>query len=665
MSVAYRADIDGLRAVAVLSVLIFHMFPTALPSGFIGVDIFFVISGYLISKIILKELDEGKFSFKYFWVKRVVRIFPSLLVVLASSALLGWFFLLPIEFVSLGKHIFVGAVFASNILLFQEVGYFDTSAELKPLLHLWSLGIEEQFYIIWPILLYTGWRYFSRHLTLIIGLLITASLVAAELRVRVAPEETFFLLHTRMWELLLGAFLAQKSFTSILNPKLSSILSVAGTLLIIFGLFFLGQGERFPGVSAILPALGATLLIAAGPGGVINKRFLSCSLLVKIGLISYPLYLWHWPLVSILKNIYGVHGVPDSYVVGAGLLSFLLAGLTYKVIEQPIKTLSINSKLSRSYLLSCCMAGVAVFGFLMHKKKVQPLASGELYQKVSYSKQDWGFPGSLRPEVSEDGIRYWRFGVEAPEIMVMGDSNAEMYLPRIEKLVAEKKISQNIIFVTHGGCPPIPNVRDKRPATASCPRYTEFGYKVSSQDSIKKVFIIANWALYLGKKSNYFIQALNQSLILNEGGAGQRKAFKQLEEMVQMLKSLNKSVYILSNIPQSRLLTPGALIRRSLFSFTPIRSAPPVAIPRSQVESTTLPTTKELNTISQRAGIKVINPFDFLCEDRLCSGVDKVGTIIFRDSNHIRASFARENLLFLDEALRDSDDKRQRMPINK
>jgi peptidoglycan/LPS O-acetylase OafA/YrhL len=204
---SYRPDIDGLRALAVLSVVCFHAWPEALRGGFVGVDVFFVISGYLISRIIIEALECGTFNFAGFYSRRILRIFPSFIVVLVACYAFAWFVLLPDEFELLGKHVAAGAGFISNIVLWSESGYFDVASELKPLLHLWSLGIEEQFYIFWPILLYVAWRLRVDRLYLIAAVLI-ASFTANVILVRIDPVATFYSPFTRAWELLLGSVLA-------------------------------------------------------------------------------------------------------------------------------------------------------------------------------------------------------------------------------------------------------------------------------------------------------------------------------------------------------------------------------------------------------------------------------------------------------------------------
>src|SRR5262245_18180547 len=300
--IPYRADIDGLRAIAVLAVIGFHASPALIPGGFVGVDIFFVISGFLISSLILSGLKDGSFSFIEFYGRRIRRLFPALIVVLLATWSVGWFILPPSEYAALGRHTLAGAAFAANVLSYSEVGYFDMPATTKPLLHLWSLGVEEQFYIVFPALLLLLWRYRALRSSLVlIGIVSFALNIGL---VRNHTSFTFYLPLTRFWEFIAGGLLAcshshGRTFGLPIPSALSALpwrnFSVAaGMLLILAGVSFASE-ESFPGWWALLPVLGAFFIIGAGPNAWLNRGMLANPKLVFVGLISYPLYLWHWP----------------------------------------------------------------------------------------------------------------------------------------------------------------------------------------------------------------------------------------------------------------------------------------------------------------------------------------------------------------------------------
>jgi len=333
----YRPDIDGLRAVAVLAVVVFHAWPALLPGGFIGVDVFFVISGYLITGIILGGLAQGRFRFADFYARRIRRIFPALAVVLLATYVAGWFLLFADDYQNLSRHLMAAVLFVSNFVLRGEAGYFDDAADRKPLQHLWSLGIEEQFYLLWPALLVTAWRLRIKPLYLT-GAIVVFSFLYNVYSVRIDPAATFYSPSTRFWELLLGGVLAvaHQGRSTAIPASAANLLSMTGVGLIAAGLALLDGTRLFPGLWALLPALGTLLLIVAGPQAWFNRTVLSAPVMVGIGLISYPLYLWHWPLLSFAR-IAGGETPPHLVRAGLVLASGVLAWLTYEAIEKPVR----------------------------------------------------------------------------------------------------------------------------------------------------------------------------------------------------------------------------------------------------------------------------------------------------------------------------------------
>lgn len=360
----YRIDIDGLRGLAILLVVGYHAFPGRLAGGFIGVDVFFVISGFLISNLILKPLQEGTFGFIDFYSRRIRRIFPALLIVLFSCAIAGWFLLNPIEYKQLGKHIAASAAFTSNIILSRENGYFDNSAETKPLWHLWSLGIEEQFYLVWPLLLWLAasrrWNAFS--ITTGIALL-SFSFNAVESYTDATAA--FYSPLTRAWELMAGAALAARKPPGLGSiPKLwRELLSCAGLAGIIFAALYLNKYIIFPGWWVLLPILGSMLIIGAGSEALINRLVLSNRVLVWFGLISYPLYLWHWPILSFLR-ILEAGALPLALRILAIAVSVALSWAVYKFVELPIRFgrfLKAKTALLLAVGLTATAAGLVLF----------------------------------------------------------------------------------------------------------------------------------------------------------------------------------------------------------------------------------------------------------------------------------------------------------------
>ncbi len=332
---SYRPDVDGLRAVAVLSVVVFHAFPSALPGGFVGVDVFFVISGFLISNILFVSLRQRRFSILSFYDKRVRRIFPALIVVMVFSLAFGWKYLFSDEYRQVGKHIASGVGFVTNIVLWQESGYFDVASETKPMLHLWSLAIEEQFYLFWPLLLAFLWRRKINFLY-IMGFIALASFAFNVYLIKYSPTASFYSPLTRFWELMVGGILAYVTLQGRFRiERYRSAASIAGGLLLLAGFVFINKSRQFPGWWALLPTAGAFLLILSGPDAWVNRRILSLRAVVFIGLISYPLYLWHWPLLSFAKIMLGSTSREIRLLLVA--TAVLLAWVTYKWIEKPLR----------------------------------------------------------------------------------------------------------------------------------------------------------------------------------------------------------------------------------------------------------------------------------------------------------------------------------------
>lgn len=337
IKLSYRPDIDGLRAIAVLGVFVFHCFPSLLPGGFAGVDVFFVISGYLITTILFDDCQKQRFSLWLFYSRRIRRIFPALLTCLATAWGLGYALLTPTEFKELARSIVHSAYFSNNFLLVSQAGYFDTHADLKPLLHLWSLAVEEQFYIIWPWLILFAYRFgpTGRWLIALLGL---ASLGACIVMTSIKPIDAFFMPQYRAWELIAGASAAVwgSSLLGKINRHIADALTAPlGLMLIAIAYFSFSGADPFPGWRAMLPVTGAWLILAASGNSPLSKLLLATRPMVSIGLISYPLYLWHWIILSFARILFDTPSA--SAIVGLAALSLFFAWATYQFIETPLR----------------------------------------------------------------------------------------------------------------------------------------------------------------------------------------------------------------------------------------------------------------------------------------------------------------------------------------
>jgi len=483
----YRPDIDGLRAVAVLSVVIYHAFPDLLKGGFIGVDIFFVISGYLITYAILEGIEKGTFGFADFYGRRIRRIFPALLLVMFGCFVFGWYWLLSDELGHLGKHIAAGAGFVSNFVLWSESDYFDIAAETKPLLHLWSLGIEEQFYIIWPLLLWLTWKWKIKPILVIIAVA-SVSIFLNLAGIQENATATFFSPQTRFWELVCGSLLAWVALrrssmggrkdlitrrlvdgagdlnsAELLDRRYASFFSLFGFALIVAGLFYIDSSLGFPGFWALIPVIGAMCIVAAGPAAWFNRVVLSNRAAVWFGLISFPLYLWHWPLLSFAKII-AVKELSFQLVVGLVLLSVLLAWMTYELVEKPLRfRLKSRWNAPALALLMVLMGGVGFATFKAEGFGGRVASDGSTMADRSASlRHNFGLGRFCIPDKTFESD-LCKFG-DAPNTYLWGDSYAMHLVEALKNGVQPLEFRQQ----TLSACQPLIGI-----STYTPPRYME------------------------------------------------------------------------------------------------------------------------------------------------------------------------------------------------
>ena len=642
---AYRPDVDGLRALAVLAVLGYHAFPGALPGGFAGVDIFFVISGFLITGIILEDLQRGRFTFANFYWRRVRRIFPALILVLAACLALGWQLLLPDEYTQLGKHVAAGAGFVSNIALWREAGYFDSAAELKPLLHLWSLGVEEQYYLVWPLLLFL-FRKWSKPMLWMIATIGIASFLLNVSIVNTRPTAAFYLPMTRFWELLAGSLLAYfAAFGWKENPKLKNANAMAGTALVCAGLALLQPDRAFPGWWALLPVLGAALLIAAGPQAWINRQILAHRSLVFIGLISYPLYLWHWPLLTYARIVQG--GEPPVAVkVGLLAASVLLAWLTYELVEKKIRYGKLGFTARRAVpALALSMTAVAFAGVLVLRNQVSPhSASVPLLAEIARASSDWDY--------RRDAVIP---GDSSKAVLFFGDSHMQHYLPRIQKVAAERILPvRTVIFKTEGGCAPVPGIERK---SQRCSKFVDEGFALARDPAVDTVIIAASWVGFVDRGD--YVKAGE------EDGAPLKLLTPQAEWVLQGFEAAlarlvadGKRVVIVLSSPRGSSLDPKSVVGRDWMTVRVSHSFSPMA--KSELRALTTPIDARLRQIAARAGASVVDPTDWLCGPSFCPTADERGRPLYKDTSHIRASVARARIdaldafVYLDASMRNA-----------
>lgn len=480
----YRPEIDGLRSIAVLSVLLFHLGVPVITGGFTGVDVFFVISGYLITGILMRDLSEGRFSLAEFYRRRALRILPALAVVLIATVILSRWALLPSEIATLGRSVVAALLFVSNIFFWSELDYFNPDAKENPLLHTWSLGVEEQFYIFVPIGMWLIYRYARRALIWIFAASVLGSFVLSAWAVEPMPRASFYLLPTRYWELGAGALLALADFRAggrmRIAPTLAQGLAGLGLILIAVGLFGLSADSVFPGPAALWPVLGAVALIAAG-GESFAGRILSMRGPVWMGKISYSLYLWHWPLIVLWKLR------TDPYfsaleIVVIGALSIVMAALSTRFVEQPFRHIPKTRPTGRILVMAALVLAVgSALGWGLsqrpgllrqHDPEVIALDGYADYFDQPEFRALWQYHKCHLDPRSGGFKRYDAAACLAqddrPTVLVFGDSHAA----HIWEGLARARPDLNVVQASSTNCRPLP----VHPATTFCGKLSRFIY---------------------------------------------------------------------------------------------------------------------------------------------------------------------------------------------
>lgn len=543
-SIEYRPEVDGLRALAVLLVLAAHFFPKKFPGAFIGVDIFFVISGFLISSIIFKELKQGSFTFKHFYSRRINRIFPSLIVIFLFCFVLGFLSLYAGEFKNVGKQIAVGSVFSANILFYNEIGYWDRNSLLKPLLHLWSLGIEEQFYLFWPILLIFLYRLEIIFQKIWMLFVIIVSVVCSYILTKNNQPAAFYLIFSRLWELAAGGMLSL-FLTERINNKsrpreissvlLHNILSIVGIVSILFCALYPIPVHLFPGTFAIIPVVGSVLIIFSGKKSFLNSALLGSRPAVYIGRISYPLYLWHWPLLSFLF-LYENGAVLLGNKIKLIILSFLLASLTYHLVENPIKKTHL-SIVKKAVLITAVMSFFGISGFLVFKYDGFPVR----YKNSSYVDTRQA-KSTLNP------------------LGLIGDSNAGHLVEGLRF-----RLSSPVVTEIKPGWPFLLGVkyRDsyvRHPTHTGTPELTEEAVsRLAEREDIKYIVISNNYEFYAHNDS---LQIIGKEF--KGGDIGSSYAYA-LEKTLKRFFDSGKEVIFVKFIPMFNVLSIESCSNEKLF----------------------------------------------------------------------------------------------------
>lgn len=624
----YRPDIDGLRAVAVGLVVAYHFFPNHFKAGFIGVDVFFVISGYLISGIIMEQMEAARWGYREFYKRRINRIFPALAFILFVNLIIGWYALLPNEFRAIGKQITASVGFVANFTFWSEAGYFDSVADTKPLLHLWSLAIEEQFYILWPVILVLA---FQRGFFWVVGGLVAASLIYSIYASFENPTAAYYSPISRFYELGVGGMLANiHRLVGEADNRWAQGLSMAGAVLLAAGMAVITKESPFPGIYGLLPTLGAAALIASGRNGFINRWFLAQKPMVWIGLISYPLYLWHWPLLVWAKTLTMTNVLGSVHRIGLICTSVALAALTYWFVERPFRSRNTTST-------TTVLAGVTVvlglIGILFWSGSIPNRLNDPKLEPVIAAANDWAYPspGMVVQKTFLD-YAFYRLPGNAPgATLYIGDSNMEQYAPRIAAVISHEQNVKSAIFATKAGCP------FASPALARAKR--DCAGKLDSIDSLVRSDEVTTVVL-----AQQWLD-LNQ-LVTDEA------AVQSFEQFLANIPD-GKRIYIVLNIPTGIGFGLTDALKGSRLGNLTLNPARYRNASKAIAELRPLNTL--IHTIAARHEASVIDPFDTLCRNEECMFTDDQGRPAYKDRTHLAASFSAKHATYLDQTINSGD----------
>lgn len=630
----------------------------------------------MITSHIFEKLDKGQFSFTDFFGRRIRRIFPALILVMAFSLAFGWFTLLADEYAQLGKHVASGAAFITNFILVDESGYFDNAAETKPMLHLWSLAVEEQFYIVWPLVLWLAWKRKFNLLT--ITILVAVVSFYLNLRfVKSHPTETFFWPVGRFWELLSGSVLAwlllyksdlltrfklwvDKFLVTIIHSKevdadgttTSNLLSLFGLVLLAYGVIRINESLSFPSKWALIPVLGTVLIIASGSKALLNRVLLMNPIAVWFGLISYPLYLWHWPILSFLQIVEGEMPHRDARII-AVLLSIILAWVTYKLVESPIRFGCLKHKVNAIFIavLLFCVGGI---GYYINSDK------GVIarYSFFSDSKADinrlvkisnaWEFSGYPKPSYlfKDPSTKLFTIGDRAQsKTLLVGDSHSYQYYNSFDFL-GERAASFkqfNSISFQHPKFPPKIKDFPNDPLVDTVALSYFWGYWYGSPNVKQELRCCGKGKnRTVGKISNPYKSSEQMDAIDEE-----------IYSYISSLKNMGKRVFIVLDNPFGEELNAQSMIYRDGMS---IKVKPNQRLTRELAEKRSSDTRQRLISIAKRLNVEIIDPIASLCSSGVCEAFSEESDLLYKDYDHISLYASRNNVGYIREIIEKRAD---------
>ncbi len=651
-SSAYRADIDGLRAIAVLAVVCFHANVVHVSGGFVGVDIFFVISGYLITQVIDAEMEQSRFTFRGFYERRMRRIFPALFAValfctLATAALFP-----PLRFVEFGQSLLAMTGFVSNIYFRQTspiLGYFGDTSGAQLLLHTWTLALEEQFYLLFPVLLLLLNKFARPLRSIVVLLLLLASFHSGAQDVQsntLADHVTaFYLLPGRAWELLLGALLAMKLLPPLRNIVARSLVGAAGLAAVVYAIATFNSFTPFPGYNALYPCLGAALLIYSGTGGRSPvKSLLSLPPLVFVGVISYSLYLWHWPLIVLTKFFSARYFTGVQGLVVPLVLSAILAFLSFEFIESPFRKRSIISQSRPLWIGIGASAAIAFLAFGIVASKGLPArfkgnTSALLDRNYAEKSEVVKIAGcaNYRTELKHyEDANFCEVGHAPKNILVWGDSHAEQLYPLLNDLSAQGQLQgHGLVYAIAAACPPAHTMNLHNLTGFHCDTFARYTLMRAAKDDVDTVFLVFApwWTLLPGETCLVAIGTNGVCAKTLTAAEAWQQFLLETGDTIRSLRKNGRRVIVSLPFPIYDLLIPDYQIRFiDLYRFPRLENLFGRPIQLMPVERS-----EQLRAVASAAGAIVYDPRETLCHGEVCTFA--VGSVsLYSDQSHLATS---------------------------
>jgi peptidoglycan/LPS O-acetylase OafA/YrhL len=636
----YRREIDGLRAVAVIPVILYHAGFGTFAGGYVGVDVFFVISGYLITSIIVSDQRAGKFTLVNFYGRRARRLLPALFLVIFCTLPFAWFWMLPQDLKAFSDSVIAVSVFASNIYFYASTGYFETAAELKPLLHTWSLAVEEQYYLLFPVFLMLTWRLGTRWVVALLSIAAAVSLGAAQWGSTTNPSFAFFMLPTRGWEILLGALIAlyllpQRGAARSANRSVRQSISVVGLLLILYAVFAFDRETPYPSFYTLLPTVGTGLIILFAAGDTIVGSILGSWILVGIGLISYSAYLWHQPLFAFAR-LRTLDEPGHVLLIALALASFGLAYFSWKYVEMPFRRAHVITRKQVFAFGATCSLILITLGAIGSlgkgfKNRFDAAVIAQLEPPsgtLSTCNEHFAKTAGATCVLGDSAV--------APTMALIGDSHAMRLTKRLSEMLAERH--QSAIAYAEGGCIPFLDIgeRTHNLGNDNCRDYVRSSYAdIINNRSIERVVLFSEWSLYTegvrygSRHISYFSDAETRATGVQENLAVFERG---LQRTKIALENAGKKIIVVKSVPEYDASVPATLAKAMLLDS---RIPPARLMTHEKFALRNKLAEDAFSAANLGSWADVVEPVRLFCDQRYCSYADARSNSLYEDDNHL------------------------------